>query len=199
MKIILSTHNSSKAEQIKALLQGFPAEVLTLSEVGVRESGVEDGKTLAENAAKKARFAREKTGEWSMADDTGLFIDALNGAPGIHAARWAGKSATTEEIMQFTLEKLRGVPLSKRTARFETVAVIVSPEGVEHVFSGEVRGVLLEAPRVPCQPNMPYSALFQPEGETQVWAEMSVEAENKISHRGKAFKQVRDFLSQLGT
>src|SRR3989338_8742978 len=133
MRIILSTHNKSKAEQIKASLAGLPVEVLTLDEIGESESAIEDGTTLEENALKKAHFARGRSNVWGLADDTGLFIDALGGAPGIHAARWAGDSLSTEDIMRFTLKKLEGVPLPERTATFRTVAALVSPEGEEHI------------------------------------------------------------------
>jgi XTP/dITP diphosphohydrolase len=130
-----------------------------------------------------------------MADDTGLFIDALNGAPGIKAARWAGEAATTEEITRHTLKALENA--SNRSATFETVVAMVSPDGKHNFFSGKVRGIILEAPRVPAQPKMPYSPIFVPDGENLVWAEMSVEYENSISHRGKAFRQAREFLEKV--
>ena len=99
--------------------------------------------------------------------------------------------------MNYTLNRLKGVLPENRGAVFETVAALVSPSGKEWVFSGQLRGTLLESPRVPCQPDMPYSALFQPEGQKKVWAEMSVEEENNISHRGKAFAKVRSFLKEV--
>ncbi len=197
MDLILSTRNQSKAEQIKALLGILPLRILTLEDAGVDGEAVEDGATLEENALKKARFAQELTGKWAVADDTGLFIDALGGQPGIHAARWAGKGKTTEEIMDHTLWKLRHVLPGERTATFKTVAVAVSPQGEHSVFVGEAKGVLLPGPRCALQPKMPYSAIFVPDGQPKVWAEMSVDEENAVSHRGKAFRQLREFLSDL--
>jgi XTP/dITP diphosphohydrolase len=194
MELILSTRNPSKAEQIKTLLRGLPIEVLTLEDMGIVGEAIEDGTTLEENALKKARFAHKHSGQWSIADDTGLFIDALDGAPGIHAARWAGEGKTTEEIMHFTLEKLRHVPPHNRTATFKTVAVAMSPEGKQYNFLGVAKGALLTAPRCAPQLKMPYSALFVPDGQPKVWAEMSTEEENAISHRGKAFFQLRRFF-----
>jgi XTP/dITP diphosphohydrolase len=99
--------------------------------------------------------------------------------------------------MRFTLDKLKDVSLENRTATFTTVAAVVSPKGEKKVFSGSVRGIVLTEPRTACQPNMPCSALFVPDGQNKVWAEMSVEEENVISHRGKAFTQVRDFFAQV--
>ena len=109
MRIILSSRNISKAKQIRAALTGLSFEVLTLDDVHIMEGALEDGATLEENALKKARFAWEKTRSsksWTIADDTGFFIDALGGRPGIHAARWAGENVSTEDIMNFTLKKL---------------------------------------------------------------------------------------------
>jgi len=197
MDLILSTRNQSKAEQIKAVLGTLPLRILTLEDVGVTAEVVEDGSTLEENALKKAHFACRLTSRWAVADDTGLFIDVLNGRPGIHAARWAGRDKTTEEIMRYTLKVLKDALPHQRTATFRTVAVAVSPQGQEHIFVGEAKGVLLAGPRCVPQPKMPYSAIFVPDGQPKVWAEMSVEEENAISHRGKAFRQLREFLSEL--
>lgn len=193
MQLILSTRNPSKAQQISEILEPFPLPVLTLADAGIEGEAVEDGKTLAENAYKKAIFAW-KPGVYALSDDTGFFIDALNGEPGIYAARWAGKDATTEDIMRFTLEKLKDVPEGRRTASFKTAAVLISPNGESITFVGEVRGKVLFEPQCACQPKMPYSAIFMPDGQSKVWAQMSVEEENAISHRGQAFKQLREYL-----
>ncbi len=197
MRIILSTKNPSKALQIQTLLNDDAFEVVTLGEIGIHDDVVEDGNTLEENAFKKAIFAFEQTGEYVIAEDTGLFIDALAGRPGIHAARWAGDSATTEEIRDYTLEQLRNVPLELRTATFKTVAIVMFPDGSHTVCTGELPGLILLEPRMECQPKMPYSALFQPLGHQKTWAEMTTEEENAISHRGEAFRNVRDILLKL--
>lgn len=196
MEIILSTRNRSKIEQIKASFVGLDIIVLSLDEAGIQGEPIEDGTTLEENALKKAFFAREHSKKWAIADDTGFFIDALNGEPGVHAARWAGEGLKIEDIMNFTLQKIENVPPENRTAIFMTVAAVVSPDGEQWFFEGSVRGKILTEPRTACQPNMPYSAIFVPDGQEKVWAEMSVEEENAISHRGKAFREVRDFFTQ---
>ena len=196
MEIILATRNPSKAEQIKNIFLDSPFVIKTLNEAKIEGDVVEDGATLNENALKKARYAFNASGcmKWTMADDTGLFIDALNGEPGIKAARWAGENATTEDIMNHCLKCLK--VKSDRSATFETVVAIVTPTGNEYFFSGKVHGQLLEYPRVKFQPGMPYSGLFMPEGDNLTWAEMTVEDENKISHRGKAFRKARLFLEK---
>src|SRR3989338_5231959 len=194
MRVILATKNKSKIAQIGGIFVGTPFHVVGLDEVGVEGEASEDGDTLRANALIKARFAWEKTHDWSMADDTGLFIDALSGAPGLRAPPGAGQTESTEEILAFTLAAIAHVPLARRTATFRTVAALVSPDGNELFFSGSIPGILLMSPRTACQPNMPYSSLFIPEGSEKVWAEMDTKEENDISHRGKAFRQLRDFL-----
>lgn len=194
MKIVLSTYNPSKAEQIRAVFTGSGISILTLNDIGVEGEAIEDGTTLKENALKKALFAHQHGHMWAMADDTGLFINTLNGAPGIKSARWAGEIATTDEITQHTLKMLADA--KDRSAVFETIVAIVSPKGEQYFFNGKVNGKILETPRVPPQPKMPYSGIFLPDGEALVWAEMGVEYENSISHRGKAFRQARMFLER---
>lgn len=197
LDIILATHNPSKVAQIKPLLDGLPIKLLTMNEAGLVGEAKEDGQNLGQNALRKAIFAWEQSRKYCIADDTGLFIDALGGRPGIHAARWAGEKATTEEIMQFTLQKLRGIPIADRTATFKTMALIISPEKVVHKFIGSVHGKILMQPRCALQPKMPYSAIFLPDGQSKVWAEMTVAEENKISHRAQAFLKLRAYLEEL--
>lgn len=196
MNIILSTRNPSKAEQIKKVFLGSGLNILTLIDVGIDGDATEDGVTLQENALKKALFAREHSyGKvWTMADDTGIFIHALDDKPGVMSSRWAG-DVTTEEITAYTLEKLGGV--SDRSATFKTVVALVSPEGKQLFFEGQVEGKILEKPKTKPQPKMPYSPIFQPNGTNLVWAEMNLEQENTISHRGKAFRKARKFLEDL--
>lgn len=197
MNIILATRNPTKALLVQSFFEGSGLLVRTLADVGIKGEAVEDGATLEQNALKKAWYAHKKSRGrvWTMADDTGLFINALGGAPGVYAARWAGKDASTEEIMRHCLGRLKGI--SDRSATFRTVVAVIFP-GAERarVFTGEVAGQLLRAPRVSPLPKMPYSALFVPEGHERTWAEMTMKEQNAISHRGKAFRQVKAFLVQ---
>lgn len=197
MQVVLSTRNPSKAEQIKAIFAGSSIDIITLNETSIKGDAVEDGTSLRENALKKAIFVHEHSEPkvWVMADDTGFFINVLNGAPGAWASRWAGETATTDEITHYTLKQLEGVV--DRSAIFETVVALISPEGKQYFFSGKVQGKILAAPKAPPQPKMPYSSIFMPDGTHLVWAEMTVEQENSISHRGKAFRKAREFLGSL--
>jgi len=197
MDIILSTTNPSKAEQIKAMFKNPAISVQTIAEAGIEGEAVEDGETLQENALKKARFAHEHNAgkSWTMADDTGIFINALNGEPGIKSARWAGENKKTEEITAYCLEKMKNQ--NDRSAYFETVVALINPEGKEYFFTGKVNGRLREKPSEKIQPKMPYSPLFMPDGSDKTWSEMTIEEENAVSHRGKAFRQVVEFLENI--
>jgi XTP/dITP diphosphohydrolase len=193
MDIVLSTRNPTKASQIKALFEGTAIRVLTLDDAGIGGEAVENGETLEENSFKKARFVQDHApGMWSMADDTGLFIKALKGEPGVYAARWAGEGAATADITAYCLKRLEGV--ADRSATFKTVVAVVAPDLSERFFVGEVGGRILDLARGPAQPKMPYSPLFVPNGYDKCWSEMTVEEENRISHRGIAFTKAKEAL-----
>ncbi len=195
MEVVLSTRNPSKAEQIKAVFAGSPIQIITLSEAGIDGQGVEDGTTLRENALKKAMFVHQQNPNvWAMADDSGIFIDALGGKPGVHTADWLGGKIDPKVKLPLILRELEKV--NDRSATFRTVVAIVNgnSENSKRFFVGEVRGTLLLKARCEPQPQMPRSAIFLPDGSDKVFAEMTTEEENVISHRGKAFHKVRTFL-----
>ena len=196
--VILSTRNPSKLQQIIAVFSGSPVRIISLSDAGIAGEAVEDGETLEANAEKKARFARERaaSGFWTMSDDTGIFINAFKGEPGVHAAYWGGKGSTTAQIMNYCLKRMEGI--ADRSAVFRTVVALISPGSEQCLFfKGEVSGRILESPRGEPQQKMPYSPIFVPDGQDLCWAEMSVEYENSISHRGKAFRLAREYLESL--
>ena len=193
MQIVLSTGNPSKVEQIKPMLAGSSISILTLEEAGIEDQAVEDGLTLQENALKKAMFVHQKKpGVWAMADDTGIFINHLGGLPGVNTARWSGGNTDTDQITQWILKQLESA--TDRSATFKTVVALISPEGEQYFFNGKVQGCILQAPRTKAQPKMPYSSIFVPEGTDKVLAEMTIEEENDVSHRGQAFRKARAFL-----
>jgi XTP/dITP diphosphohydrolase len=195
MDIILSTRNPTKAIEIKTMLKEFNVNILTLSEAGIQGEAVEDGNTLEENAAKKIDYAGLQLNNgaaWIMADDSGIFITALDGAPGIKAARWAGDEATTEEIIHYTLKQMDGI--KDRSATFKTAIVLQSPDGKKLYFEGLTTGQLAESPKANPKPAMPYTAIFSPDGTNKVLAEMTIEEQKGLSSRGKAVLQVVAFL-----
>ena len=195
MKLIFATHNLGKLKEMRALLDGLPYEVTGAQQAGVTDEVEEDGETLEQNALKKAHAVVKQTGEWAVADDTGLFIAALDGRPGIHSARWAGPTRDEQEIIDFTLKQMRGIPVENRDAFFESVVALVSPLGEELIFRGRVTGKILEVPCGKIRPHLPYDSIFLPDGSQMAFAEMSDEKKNSISHRGNAFRQLKKYLT----
>ncbi len=199
MDIVFASRNPTKLEQFRSFFRSKDFQIHTMDDVKIIGEAVENGKNLAENAMLKARYVYKKLKPkgkyWILADDTGFYINALNGKPGIKAQRWAGENKTTAEITQHTLNELRGH--TDRTATFATTLVLISPQGKEMIFTGEVDGVILHAPRVEAQPNMPYSPIFIPNGSKKVWAQMTPDEENRLSHRGRAFAKARQLLENF--
>ncbi|HBO99980.1 MAG: Non-canonical purine NTP pyrophosphatase [Candidatus Uhrbacteria bacterium GW2011_GWF2_41_16] len=196
MKIIFATHNPGKIEEMRVLLADANIEVASAEEVGVLEDVVEDGETFAENALKKARFVVKQTGHWSVADDSGLCVWALGCLPGVRTARWAGEGASDEKLIEHTLETMKEIPEGKRQAWFESSVALVAPDGEEWVFTGKVSGTISTLPRGSAKIKLPYDVLFVPDGYHQTFAEMSDQEKNQLSHRGRAFTQLKTFLAQ---
>lgn len=193
---LLVTGNESKANEIRPIFSALDAQIFTLSDLGITARPVEDGSSEEENSRKKIAFGMVHAphGYIVISDDTGLHLSALGGAPGHHAARWAGDSATTSEVTQHTLRQLEGK--GDRGALFVTVAGLGLPDGSIRTFRGELSGWIYDREAVDPRPQMPYSGIFIPNGLKNVLAEMPIEEENKISHRGKAFRLLIDELKK---
>jgi XTP/dITP diphosphohydrolase len=199
MELILSTRNPSKAAEIKRLLAGAAIRVRTLEDAGIEgevEEETGEGATLEGNSRLKAAFARRHApaDAWVAADDTGFFVDAFGGEPGVDAAFWGG-DLSTEARAAYCLERMEG--LEDRAASFRTTVVLIAPDGAEHVFSGELRGTVLEKAARPPLPKMPYSGIFLPEGGTRCLADIEESGDGaEHTHRGRAFIQARAFLER---
>jgi len=192
-RFVLATANPDKAAEIVAVLRdaGAPAE-LTPRPPDVAEVE-ETGATLEENARLKAAALCAATGLPAIADDTGLEVDALGGAPGVYSARFAGPDATYADNVARLLERLAGVEPRNRTARFSTVAVAHWPDGREVAAIGEVDGTIAEAPRG--AQGFGYDPVFVPtEGDGRTFAEMAAAEKHALSHRGRAFRTLADGL-----
>jgi len=196
-KIVFATHNQGKVKEIREILKDFDISVVSAEEAGVQEDIVEDGNTFEENALKKAEFVGKIANEWAMADDSGICAEALDGAPGIYSARWAGENAPGHEWVELLLSKLKDMPEGKRGAWFETVAVLRSPTGEHWSFVGKVNGRIAMEPRGIAHPRLPYDVVFIPEGDSRTFAEMSSDEKNALSHRGRAFRQLREFVRNM--
>lgn len=187
-EIIIATHNSHKVEEIKPLLE--PAfKVVSLGDLGFDSDIPETGLTLKENARQKARCIWDKYGKDCFADDTGLMVEALDGAPGVYSARFAGEGCSFEDNINLLLEKMKGK--SNRKACFATVICLVQ-DGEEMFFEGRCEGTILEQRRG--GEGFGYDPVFLPEGSKESFAQMSMEDKNRISHRGIATSKLVEYL-----
>jgi XTP/dITP diphosphohydrolase len=185
LRLVLATANRDKAAEIRAILAPFGVELLPRP--GDLGDVAETGATLEENARLKAEALTRATGLPAVADDTGLLVDALGGAPGVFSARYAGEHATYADNVAKLLAELAGVGLEARTARFETVALACWPDGREVVGRGVVEGLITTEPRGTA--GFGYDPVFVPtEGDGRTFAEMTAEEKHGLSHRGRAFR-----------
>lgn len=192
-KLILATSNKDKAREIAEILSDTPFVVTTMKEEGYDPDIVEDGKTFEENALIKARAVHALAeGAYVMADDSGLCIDALDGAPGIYSARFCGEDSTYPEKFAKIFEMLKDVPEEKRTAKFVCSIAVVRPDGSEFTVRGEVCGVLHEKPMG--DGGFGYDPIFYVPEFGMTTAQMTKEQKNSISHRGKASRAMADIL-----
>ena len=190
MRLVCASANPDKVAEIQDLLRGV-AELLPRPD-SVGEI-VEDADTLLGNARLKARAICDATGMPAVADDTGLEVDALDGAPGVHTARYAGENATYADNRAKMLEALRGVDALRRTARFRTVALVAYPDGTERWAEGVCEGVIAEHERG--ARGFGYDAVFAPrDGNGLTFAEMSIEEKHALGHRGRAFRALTEVL-----
>lgn len=196
MKIFLATKNSGKIQELKKMLSQRKFEVKSTKDYPGLPDIEEDGDTFKENAVKKARAAAELTGMLSLADDSGLEVDFLDGAPGVHSARFAGEERSDEANNRKLLMLLNGVPEEKRTARFRCVVAIAEPQGRVYTTEGVCKGIIITKPTG--RGGFGYDPLFYVPEYKCTLAEMDMGLKNKISHRGQAVKKAVELLNRLG-
>lgn len=185
MQIVLATHNRGKMKEMSSILAHLPVNLLTLDDFPQIGEIPETGETLKENAFIKAETVHQKTGLPALADDTGLEVDALDGAPGVHSSRYDGETATFEDNCRKMLQEMDGIPSEERTARFHTVIAFVSDSGNEWT-EGMVEGRILEKKQG--DGGFGYDPLFYYPPLKKTFAELNSEQKNNISHRGKALR-----------
>jgi len=195
-KLVLATRNRHKVKEISAILAaaGAPVELVGLDNYPKAPEVEETGETLEDNALLKAHSGVTYSGLAAAADDTGLFVEALGGEPGVRAARYSGEDATYESNNRKLLGALAGVPEAQRTAKFVCVVAYVAPGAVPVIFRGELAGRIIDAPRGTS--GFGYDPIFVPEGSQRTLAEMPLGEKNRISHRNRAFRQLADFLAK---
>jgi XTP/dITP diphosphohydrolase len=191
MKLVFATHNKNKVEEVRAI---FPVHIsiLSLTEIGCTEDIPETGKTLEENAIIKANYVTQNFGYPCFADDTGLLVDSLKGAPGVYSARYAGEQRDADDNMVKLLKEL--VNKKERTARFETV-IALNINNEQYVFKGKVEGEITQ--NKSGAKGFGYDPIFKPFGYTKTFAKLPLEVKNKIGHRGKAIQKLILYLENL--
>jgi XTP/dITP diphosphohydrolase len=188
-RIVVATRNEHKVREILRICRDWPVEWLEAAVPDVEETG----RTYLENALLKARAAAAATGEAALADDSGIDVDALGGAPGPRSARYAGEGATDEDNLRALLRALAGIPRAGRTARYRAVAVLASPDGDEVHAEGTCEGIVATRPRG--SGGFGYDPVFEPIGWEGTMAELRPEEKDRISHRGRAFRALHDLLA----
>jgi len=190
MKIVLATNNPNKVREVKEILNGLGIEILTLKDLGIEIEIEEDQDTFEGNARKKAHTIFNLTKLPTIADDSGLMVDQLNGAPGVYSSRYAGEEHNYEKNNQKLLQELRDKPKPHR-AKFICV-INFKTETEDEIFTGIVEGEIVDSPRG--TNGFGYDPLFKPDGFDVTYAELPSEIKNKISHRYKALLKFRDYL-----
>ena len=191
MKIVLATHNQDKCAEMIDILGGMPIELLTLNKFPAIGGIIEDGKTLEENAFIKAKTVHKLTDLPTIADDTGLEVDALGGNPGIYSARYAGENPSYSDNINKLLQEMTNLHPKKRTALFRTAIAYVD-DNMELATEGVVKGIITDVRKG--IKGFGYDSVFYVPDMKKTYAEMSMNEKNQISHRGKAIKNMQQLL-----
>lgn len=193
--IIIASNNKHKIEEIKNILKDYNIKVISLKECGIDIKPKEDGNTFEENAYIKAKAAMDLTGLAVIADDSGLEVDALNGAPGIYSSRFAGEEGNDKKNNEKLLELLKDVKFENRTAKFVSVIALITPEGDKIFARGEIKGIIGFEEKG--SNGFGYDPLFIIPNLNKTFAELEFEEKNKISHRARALQDLREKLDKI--
>jgi XTP/dITP diphosphohydrolase len=193
--VVIASTNQGKIAEVRQIMAGLPLVLLTSDDVGGWPEIEETGDTYLANALLKARAVAAVTGRAALADDSGIEVDALDGAPGVRSARFSGERASDEDNNAKLIDSLHGVPYERRTARYRCVSVLVTPDGEEIAGIGSCEGRIGFEPRG--TGGFGYDPWFIPERESRTMAELTAEEKHAISHRGKALRGLADKLRDL--
>ncbi|MBU2608797.1 MAG: RdgB/HAM1 family non-canonical purine NTP pyrophosphatase [Chloroflexi bacterium] len=191
-KLLLGTNNGAKVREYQSLLPNIPYDLVTMAEAGITTEVEEVGGSLEENARLKATELAKESQLLTLADDSGLEVDALGGEPGPLSARYAGEGASDKDRIGYLLSRMEGIPWDKRTARFRCVIAIASPEGEIELCSGECPGIIAFEPRG--SRGFGYDPAFYLPELNMTMAELPLEEKNKVSHRGQAARKASAVL-----
>lgn len=189
--ILLATQNKNKLIEIEMTVRDASIKFITLNDLGLRDDVTEDGSTFEENALKKSKYFSKKTGLITVADDSGICIDALDGKPGVYSARYGG-SMSNEARRNKILKEMEGVPENERTARQVCVIALSTPGAETHLFKGQCEGIILEKASI--DNGLTYDPIFFYPPLNCTFAELSKSEKNQVSHRGEAARKLVQFL-----
>lgn len=194
-ELLLASQNPGKLAEMRKLVDGLPLLILTPADLGIHEAPAETGASFLENAILKARHYARRSGRLTVADDSGLSVDALDGGPGLYSSRFGGEGASDADRNRLLVEKLRGVPSERRRARFTSAVAVAKGDEILFQTVESVEGLIAEEPRG--SGGFGYDPLFfyPPYGKT--FGEVPGEMKDRVSHRGKAFARLREFLASL--
>jgi XTP/dITP diphosphohydrolase len=192
-QLVIASRNKGKTAEIRELLSGFPFKIKDLDDFGPIPEVEEDGETFDENAYKKASFTARVLGHPALADDSGLVVDALNGAPGVFSARYAGPDATNEDRSRKLLQEMEGI--SNRNAAFECVISIAVPTGPALTYEGRCEGIIAASPQG--TNGFGYDPIFYYPPLKKTFAELTREEKSRVSHRGKALEEFRNEFENI--
>ena len=195
LEIVLATRNKDKVKEIKKILNGINARLLSLDDFPGCPKVVEDGETLEANAKKKALVVSQYTKKFSLAEDTGLEVEALSGAPGVHSARFAGDNVTYEDNNKKLLKLMEKFSLGERKAKFRCVAALAKPDGEVVTCEGVCEGII--AFEMKGESGFGYDPLFLLPEYGKTFAELGEEMKNKISHRARALGKIKEIINSL--
>ncbi|MDD5739193.1 MAG: non-canonical purine NTP pyrophosphatase [Candidatus Peribacteraceae bacterium] len=193
MDLLIGTNNAGKIIEISEVLKGLPIQIVSPKHLKMNETPPETGKTFEANAIEKARFYFEKTQLPTVADDSGIIVEALKDELGIHTRRWgAGPQATDSEWIAHFLERMKEE--ENKRAAFVCVLAYVNPLGVTYTFEGRCEGIITPTLEADYLPGLPISACFRPEGHSRVFSSLTIEQKNSTSHRGRATHLLAEHL-----
>lgn len=193
-KLVMASHNQGKIKEFKNLLADWPFEVVSLTDLGIKEDVEETGKTFEENATLKAKFYFKLSGLPTLSDDGGLEIDALDGEPGVKSRRWKGYEMTDQEMVDYTLERLYGVPPEKRTARLKCVLCLKLPDREAICVDGAIEGTITEKPEAALHPGYPFRCIFHVTKFNKIYEAMTPEEYASVSQRVAALKKLQTLI-----
>ena len=193
--MIAASSNAHKIKEIQSIMSKFGVKVVSRKEAGVPEFEIEeDGETFEENSLKKAEAIMKATGKLTVADDSGLMVDYLGGAPGVYSARFAGEECDDEKNNEKLLKHLEGLPAEDRKAKFVSVITLMFPDRNTIVARGECPGRIIETPTG--ENGFGYDPLFVPDGLSKTFAQLSDKEKNSISHRARALEKLEEILTE---